>query len=167
LIRYTLTCGAAHSFEGWFRNSEDFDLQCGRELVSCPVCGSTEVQKSLMAPAVSTSRAKAARQVADAPDVEPASKAAPAPTEASQQTALVSVDPKHREILEGLKSLRQKIVENSDYVGKNFAEEARKIHYGETEERNIYGETSGDDAKELLEEGIAVLPLPVLPEEQN
>ncbi|WP_417670275.1 DUF1178 family protein [Roseibium sp.] len=168
MIKYSLSCELVHCFEGWFRNSEDFDRQCKLDLVSCPVCGSTDVKKSLMAPAVSTSRKKAAR---GADPVEPVTSETKveekAAMPAAQQTALMPANPKHQEILEGFRTLRQKMIENSDYVGKEFAEEARKIHYGEAEERNIYGETSKADAEALVEEGISVLPLPVLPEEQN
>ncbi|WP_153771321.1 DUF1178 family protein [Labrenzia sp. CE80] len=177
MIRYALTCDAGHTFDGWFRNSNDFDNQCQRELVSCPLCGSVHVQKTLMAPAVSTARSKDGRLPGDIITGEPQSELAQndklggetAVTESppAQQPALMPVDPKHRELVEGLRALRRKVVENSDYVGKEFAEEARKIHYGETEERNIYGETSKEDAEALLDEGIAVVPIPALPDEQN
>ncbi|MBS8262093.1 DUF1178 family protein [Roseibium polysiphoniae] len=177
MIRYALSCDADHAFDGWFRNSDDFDKQCERELVSCPFCGSAHVQKTLMAPAVSTARSKEGRlqgeSIQAVPQPEPAQDATPggetamAGSPPAQQPALMPVDAKHRELIEGLRALRRKVVESSDYVGKEFAEEARKIHYGETEERNIYGETSKEDAEALLDEGIAVVPLPALPDEQN
>ncbi|MEJ8475743.1 DUF1178 family protein [Roseibium algae] len=188
MIRFTLACEASHRFEGWFRNSEDFDRQIAAGLVTCPACGSVNVQKGLMAPAISTSRSKENRPVPEGgagsnaietPTAEPGAAAtataiAPSAVErgaaepvAAERSALVPMDSKHKEILEALKGLRKKITETSDYVGKDFAEEARKIHYGETKERNIYGETTKDDAKSLIEEGISVLPLPVLPEEKN
>lgn len=174
MIRYTLSCELSHTFEGWFRNSEDYDRQKGMQLVSCPVCGSEDVEKTLMAPAVSTARSREGRPTeAIVPDVEvqqeaPAAAPAPKPAAKAEQTsALMSLNSEQREILEGLKTLRQKMIEKSDYVGKSFAEEARKIHYGESEERNIYGETTQEDAEALIDEGIAVLPLPQLPEEKN
>ncbi|WP_428670391.1 DUF1178 family protein [Roseibium sp.] len=171
MIRYTLICEAAHSFEGWFRNSGDFEAQCGRELVVCPVCGSSDVKKALMAPAVSTSRKREAISASAA-----AEPAAPAQTEASspaatpgqtQPAALLPTDVRHREIVEALRTLRAQVIANSENVGKGFAEEARKIHYGEAEERSIYGETTLEDAEALQEEGISVLPLPELPDDKN
>ena len=176
MIRYSLSCELDHTFEGWFRNSSDFESQCARKLVSCPVCGSTDIRKNLMAPAVSTARKKEARTDKPVvPETGDSDKGAEAgapqtnvePVQSEQPAALMPVNPKHQEILEGLKTLRQKMIENSDYVGREFAEEARKIHYGESEERNIYGESSKEDVQDLLDEGIAVLPVPILPEEQN
>lgn len=173
MIKYTLVCNAAHDFEGWFRNSDDFEMQCSRKLVVCPVCGSTDVRKGLMAPAVSTSRKREAHSAvagteirADAgEDKKPAradAQAAP-----MQPSALLSLDVRQKEIVEALRLVRARIIENSENVGANFAEEARKIHYGEAEERSIYGQTTPQDAETLLEEGIAVLPLPDLPDEKN
>ncbi|WP_417687873.1 DUF1178 family protein [Roseibium sp.] len=170
MIKYSLCCESAHDFEGWFRNSDDFDRQCALRLVTCPVCGSADVRKSLMAPAVSTSRKKEAsgipaeRTPAVTPDVD---SAAPLAKADAGQTALVTAHPKYQELVEGLRTLRKKMIDSSDYVGKEFAEEARKIHYGEAEERNIYGETSKADIEALADEGISVLPLPVLPDDQN
>ena len=173
MIKYTLVCDHAHSFEGWFRNSDDFDKQCNRNLVACPVCGSTEIRKGLMAPAVSTARGKealvsAARSEMQAQDAvsEPAAPAA-ASTPAMQPSALLPKDIQQKEIVEALRLVRSRIIENSENVGTNFAAEARKIHKGEAEERSIYGETSPKDAEALMEEGISVFPLPDLPDEKN
>ena len=175
MIKYTLVCEASHSFEGWFRNSGDFEAQCDRNLVVCPICGATDVKKALMAPAVSTSR----KREAIAPVANPERDAIPAAPEATgdasqpvettpmQPTALLPENLRQKEIVEALRLVRARIVENSENVGSNFASEARKIHYGETKERSIYGETSLQDAEELLEEGISVLPLPELPEDKN
>jgi len=165
MIKYTLNCDNAHSFEGWFRNSDDFDKQVSRGLVICPVCGASEVRKSLMAPAVSTSRSKAAQ----VPESMPVEDTAPAPSGPApeQQTALMSGDGRHEELVSKLRDLRKQMTENADYVGNSFAEEARKMHFGEKESRNIYGETSQEDAKSLLEDGVAVLPLPTVPEDHN
>lgn len=177
MIKYTLNCDNSHSFEGWFRNSDDFDMQAERGFIACPVCGSDQVQKSLMAPAVSTSRSKAAPPpepaetgsgsdgqtgAADVPAAEQ-----PAESRQEQQTALISNDERHQELVSKLRELRQHMTENADYVGNNFAEEARKMHYGEKEGRSIYGETSQEDAKSLIEDGVAVLPLPTVPEDHN
>ena len=177
MIRYSLKCELAHEFEGWFRNSDDFDKQCALRLVTCPHCGSADIHKQLMAPSVSTSRSKEARgNDVDVQKPEEASAGA-APVQAVAPEAAVAVhqasamlaaaNPAYREMLEGLKTIRRKVIESSENVGPNFAEEARKIHYGEAEERNIYGQTSPQDARELIEEGIAVLPLPDLPDDKN
>lgn len=176
MIKYTLVCEAKHGFEGWFRNSDDFESQRGRKLVACPVCGSVNVEKGLMAPAVSTSRKKEARlPVRDAESLSAASEAtkpvksvaaAPADT-ALQPSALLPGDVRQKEVLEALRQVRTQIIENSENVGAKFASEARKIHYGEAEERSIYGQTTPKDAAELLDEGISVLPLPELPEDKN
>lgn len=177
MIRYALTCDFTHEFEGWFRNSDDFSAQTDRKLISCPVCGSTDIRKKLMAPAVSTSRAKQRLVESDPaarmPVPSGAESGVPAPVAAGtdaqviQQAALMPQDVRQKEVIEALKTLRKRMVEASDYVGKDFPEEARRMHYGETEERNIYGESSLEDAKALLDEGIDILPLPVLPDEKN
>jgi len=174
LIRYALTCEFTHDFEGWFRNSEDFETQKARGLISCPVCSSSDIQKKLMAPAVSTSRAKEALAesqpagpLQSSPGGEGGIPAADAGTRVVQQAALMPQDVRQKEVIEALKTLRKRMVEASDYVGRDFPEEARRMHYGEAEERNIYGESSLEDAKALLDEGIDILPLPVLPDEKN
>ncbi|EKF17755.1 DUF1178 family protein [Nitratireductor pacificus] len=141
MISYNLICEEAHSFEAWFRNSSDFDRQKERQLIACPQCGSQHVDKALMAPAVSTSRRKA-------------------------QVAL-ALGEEQKKVLAQLKEMSKAVRENADYVGDRFAEEARKIHFGETEARGIYGEASADDAKALIEEGVEFMPLPMLPEDQN
>lgn len=175
MIRYTLVCDSAHGFEGWFRNSDDFEAQCARKLVVCPVCGATDVRKGLMAPAVSTSRkketlspavAETGSEPAAAVDAKPATNL-PQTDGAMQPSALLPVDVRQREIVEALRLVRARILENSENVGADFAAEARKIHYGEAEERSIYGETTPQDAEALLEEGIAVLPLPEFPDDKN
>ncbi|MEM5583771.1 DUF1178 family protein [Roseibium sp. AS2] len=173
MIKYTLVCDDAHAFEGWFRNSGDFDAQRSRDLVACPVCGTTDVRKSLMAPAVSTARKKealvgAAREEMQAPETPATPEpAVAAPSAGKRSSALLPKDFQQKEILEALRIARARIVENSENVGERFASEARKIHSGEAQERSIYGETSPRDAEALAEEGIAVFPLPELPEDKN
>lgn len=170
MIRYTLVCETAHTFEGWFRNSEDFETQCERKLVTCPACGSTKVHKALMAPAVATSRKRAARppEQASSEDAPRAPASGAVSTHANAQpAALIPNDMRQQEVLEALRLVRSHILETSENVGSAFAEEARKIHYGEAEQRSIYGQTSVQDARDLLEEGIEVVPLPGLPEDKN
>jgi hypothetical protein len=175
VINYTLVCEGAHTFEGWFRNSDDFDAQCDRKLVVCPICGGTKVKKGLMAPAVSTSRKRETMSPVVEVENKPSEPATGTTVEITpekdkvpmQPSALLPVDVRQKEIVEALRVVRARMIENSENVGSGFAEEARKIHYGEAEERSIHGETTPKDAEDLLEEGIAVLALPELPEEKN
>lgn len=161
MIRYTLSCDQSHDFESWFQNSEAYDKQAKRKLIACPLCGSTKVEKALMAPRLSGTR-KGKRGAA------PEAAASEAPAAAPQETMPVAImSNEEREFRTKLKALRDHLVKNSDYVGPKFSEEARKMHYGETEHRAIYGEASLEDAKELHEEGIAFHPLPILPDERN
>jgi hypothetical protein len=154
MIRYTLNCNKGHSFESWFAGSDAFDKQAKRGLVSCPQCGSVKVEKAIMAPQVSGTRKRGLSK--DAPDVA---------TPAEQSVAMMS--PQEHEFRSKLKELREHIVKNADDVGQKFPEEARKMHYGETEHRSIYGVATPDDARELAEEGIAFSPIPILPDERN
>jgi hypothetical protein len=137
MIHFSLHCDNDHDFEGWFRSNDDFDAQVEKRLVTCPVCGSHKVEKALMAPSVTTGRQKEKIAVA--------------------MSKMVSE----------LKEMAQKVRENADYVGNDFAEEARKIHFGEAKQRGIYGEATGEEVKSLLDDGVDVMPLPVFPEEHN
>lgn len=172
MIRYSLICDHAHEFEGWFRDSADFTRQAERALLVCPVCGSQTVEKRLMAPAVVGGR----KAVAAEPETAVAEVAAKTTEEAMQPSAhssahssamLAALSPEQAKVMEFARRFRQEVEKNADYVGRRFADEARKIHYGEAEPRGIYGETTAEDAASLLEEGVDVLPLPILPEEQN
>jgi hypothetical protein len=133
MIVYNLNCAKGHEFEGWFASSSAFDEQAADGKLVCPMCNSRKVTKAIMAPALSP---KVGKQ-----------KSTPAPEELR----------KMRQFMTGL---RKYVEENAENVGKKFPEEARKIHYGETEERPIYGEASLEDVKELVEEGVDVAPLP-------
>jgi len=158
MIRYALVCEKGHAFESWFADSGAYDRQAKRGLVACPHCGSAKVEKAIMAPRLGTSRK--GKRPAEAPATEaPATAQTPAP--------VAMVSPQEHEFRAKLKELRDHLVKNADHVGPRFPEEARKMHYGETEHRSIYGEASPEEAKELVEEGIEVHPLPVLPEERN
>jgi hypothetical protein len=130
VIAYSLRCHRGHEFEGWFRDSTAFDEQSGSGHVSCPTCNSIRVEKAIMAPAVSGTK-----------------KSVRSRTEVQQMRQFAT-------------GLRKYVQENADYVGPNFAEEARKIHYGETLDRHIYGEATHKEAQELVEEGVDVAPLP-------
>lgn len=144
MIRYQLRCDKAHGFESWFRDSAAYDALVKVGEVACPVCGSTKVEKQLMAPAIAKP-----------------SESAPATAGSDQAMAVAG------EQLRQLRELRRQIEANADYVGPAFAEEARKIHYGEADPRSIYGETSGKDAKALREEGIDIAVVPWVPTADN
>jgi hypothetical protein len=164
MIRYSLICEKQHDFEIWFKNSADYDKQQKRKLVTCPACNSAKVEKALMAPSIGRSSRKGA--AAPAPEAAPPAEApTPAPSETKTPVAMVS--PAEQEFRAKLKELRDHLTKNAENVGGKFPEEARKMHYGEKEHRSIYGEASPQEAKELLEEGVELHPLPVLPEERN
>jgi hypothetical protein len=168
MIRYALNCDQRHTFESWFANSAAYDKQAKRGLVSCPVCGSAKVEKAVMAPRLSR---------ADAAEPQSPSLPPPTPPLPIQPTPMPPIPPgkspvaimssQERELRQKLKELRDHVTKNANYVGAKFPEEARKIHYGETEHRSIYGEASPDEAKQLHEEGIEFHPLPILPDEFN
>jgi hypothetical protein len=155
MIRYTLSCERGHEFESWFQNSAAYDKQAKRGLVTCPLCNSAKVEKAIMAP-------RLARTDVAEPTPPPAAQPA---TPAKNPVAMMS--PPERELRQKLKELRDHVTKNATNVGAKFPEEARKIHYGETEHRSIYGEASREEAKALHEEGIEFHPLPILPDEFN
>jgi len=163
MIRYALNCEQGHVFESWFQNSAAFEKQAKRALVTCPICGSAKVEKAIMAPRLA--RAEVPGPVPPPPPVAPAVVPAPSPALGKAPVAIMS--PHERELRKKLKELRDHITKNADYVGPRFPEQARKIHYGETAHRSIYGEASPDEARELYEEGIEFHPLPILPDEFN
>ena len=141
MIRFSLHCHQGHEFEGWFRNNADFDLQIARELVACPVCDSLKIGKALMAPSVSSSQAK--------------------------EKIAVGMGEAQRALIDEMRELSRKVREGADYVGSKFAEEARKIHFGETEQRGIYGEATREEVTALVDDGVEIMPLPVFPEDRN
>jgi hypothetical protein len=158
VIHYSLVCHKGHDFESWFASSAAYDKQVKRGLISCPLCGSAKVEKAIMAP-------RLARKDKSTSIVAPVEQSAPEPAQAPTPVAMIS--PQEKEFRAKLKELRDHLTANADNVGKKFPEEARKMHYGETEHRSIYGEATPQDAKELHEEGIEFHPLPVLPDERN
>jgi hypothetical protein len=151
MIRYDLACGHGHRFDAWFRSSQDFDDQAAGQLLCCPACGSTEVAKALMAPALGTGAAEATT--------------APAPPATPGERALIAGE--HTRLRAMLAELRAELTRNSQDVGDRFAEEARKIHYGEVERATIHGRATPQEARDLAEEGVAFHPLPALPDEHN
>jgi hypothetical protein len=165
MIRYALECDTEHGFEGWFRSSTDFDAQSSRGLVACPVCGSAKVSKSLMAPAVQgVDRAAPRPELAADAEPNPVA-AAEAQAPAAEVLPPAPVDPRAAMVREMLRQLKEHVTKTSEDVGDKFAEEARKIHYQETDHRSIRGKATSEEARELAEEGIAFSPLPVFPED--
>jgi hypothetical protein len=155
MIRYALACAKGHSFESWFQSSSAYDKQAKQKLITCPICGSAEVEKELMRPQLAgTKKRGRARATAE-----------PAATNETSPVAMIT--PQEGELRKKLKELREHLTANADYVGQKFPEQARKMHYGEIDHRSIYGEASPDEAKKLHEEGIEFHPLPVLPDERN
>jgi len=159
MILYALRCEQGHAFESWFQSSSAFDSQLRRKLVACPVCDSIKVEKAIMAPRIVSKKGRESAAPVPAPVPAPSPEAAP-----GAQPLMLAQE---RELRAKLKDLRDHIVKNADNVGERFPSEARKMHYGEIEHRPIYGEASPDEARALIEEGVEVSPLPVLPEDRN
>jgi hypothetical protein len=156
MIRYNLRCEQGHAFESWFQSSSAYETQEKRKLVNCPSCGSAKVERAIMAPQIVSKKAR--------------ETAAPAPAASTDVTAPASTSlmmAQERELRAKLKELRDHVVKNADNVGEKFPNEARKMHYGEIEHRPIYGEASPDEARALIDEGVEVTPLPVLPDDRN
>lgn len=163
MIHYQLQCDRQHGFDGWFKDSASFERQSAAGLIACPVCNSLAINRALMAPALSRSTRHAATPAAQAalpPAAAPASAASSA-LEPTQGAVAAPAMPDQLRAL--LQRLRGEVEKSCDYVGRDFAEEARRIHYGETEARGIYGETTASEAEALNEEGIAFGVLPWLP----
>jgi hypothetical protein len=158
MIRYTLRCERGHAFESWFQSSSAYEAQEKRKLVNCPACGSAKVERAIMAPQIVTKRGRGDAAPAPAP-------AATTDVTAPSSTPLMMAQ--ERELRAKIKELRDHIVKNADNVGERFPNEARKMHYGDIEHRPIYGEASPDEARSLIEEGVEVSPLPVLPDDRN
>jgi hypothetical protein len=163
MIRYSLRCERGHAFESWFQSSSAYESQEKRKLVSCPACGSTKVERAIMAPQIVSKKgrdkAPVRAETADAPATESG--------QGSAQGSTPLLMAQERELRAKLKELRDHIVKNADNVGEKFPNEARKMHYGDIEHRPIYGEASPDEARALIEEGVEVSPLPVLPDDRN
>jgi hypothetical protein len=159
MIRYSLHCDRGHTFESWFQSSAAYESQEKRKLVNCPLCGSAKVERAIMAPQIVSKKGRDGQRN-DAPV-----PAQPAEVTAPGSTPLLMAQ--ERELRAKLKELRDHIVKNADNVGERFPNEARKMHYGDIEHRPIYGEASPEEARSLIDEGVEVSPLPVLPDDRN
>jgi hypothetical protein len=155
MILYRLRCSKGHEFESWFKDSKTYERQEKKSLIGCAVCGDAKVARAIMAPRIGK-KGKAAE--VEAPVPEPAPVATP---EQQQMAALARKMPK--ELREALMKVRAEVEKNCEHVGDKFAEEARKIHYGESDKRGIYGETTDEEAEALAEEGIEFGRLPWIP----
>lgn len=155
MILFNLKCAHGHRFEGWFRNGATYDAQAAAGEITCPVCGDTGVEKAPMAPAIARSgRSRDEQPVVPAAAESPTVPAAPASDAELAHQA---------EMLRALREIRRQVEQNAENVGDRFADEARKIHYGETESRAIYGETSREQAEQLREEGVEFASIPWVP----
>lgn len=142
MIHYSLVCDKSHKFDGWFSNAAAYDAQKLRGLVTCPICLTTTVDKAIMAPAVNR-------------------------TDNSEKVSLSIGHPEHQKLRDAMLALRNKVTSEADYVGDKFAEEARKIHFGESDPRGIYGEATLEEAKSLAEDGVEFMPIPSFPDDRN
>ena len=145
MIKYRLGCSSGHEFESWFRASADFDTQLLAGEIACPICGSIDISKQPMAPSIVTKAAAAPRT------------ANPITTQSGDAKAA----------LEALRAIKKTVFENSEDVGSRFADEARKMHFGEIEERHIRGSSTLEEARELVDDGVPFGILPALPEDLN
>ena len=160
MIRYSLHCDKGHSFESWFQSSSAYDSQVKRKLVTCPACGSDRIEKAIMAPRIVSKKGR--ESAAPSP-----AASSPAPTEAPANESTSLMMAQERELRAKIKELRDHIVKNADNVGERFPNEARAMHYGDKEHRPIFGEASPEEARALIDEGVEVSPLPVLPDDRN
>jgi hypothetical protein len=164
MIHYQLRCGQSHGFDGWFNDSASFEKQAKLGLIECPECGGTDIERALMAPAL-TRRGEARRDLAKREEALPVPvEAPPAPAEVlppGPDKAVAGRLP--AQMLAVLQRMRAEVEKNCDYVGPAFADQARAMHRGEIEPKGIYGETSEEQAESLAEEGISVAKIPWVP----
>ena len=164
MILYHLRCRKGHVFEAWFRDSAAYDDQAEAGEVACPTCGTNKVEKAPMAPRLAKSGL--AKGSGETGEVQCAEAQTTETGTAETETAKAETA-KAAEAMRALRGLRRKVEDNFDYVGPQFAEEARKIHYGESDAHNIYGETSDQEAKELRDEGVAFTRIPWAPRQDS
>ena len=158
MIHYSLRCERGHTFESWFQSSAAYESQEKRKLVSCPSCGSVKVERGIMAPRIVSKKGR---------DTTAPAAAEATSTEVTTTESTPLLMAQERELRAKIKELRDHITKNADNVGERFPNEARKMHYGDIEHRPIYGEASPDEARALIDEGVEVSPLPVLPDDRN
>jgi hypothetical protein len=150
MIRYDLICNKGHEFDAWFSDSASYDTQRKRGFVECSVCGSIKVEKQLMRPSIAARSSKKSE-----------------PSKPGKPMVAGPIDPRMQQMMSMMREFRAHVEKHAENVGDKFADEARKIHYKESEERGIYGNATAEETQALLEEGIEVHPLPRLPEDSN
>lgn len=147
MIVYTLRCGQGHGFESWFQSSGAYEALAGAGHLTCPQCGDNRIAKAPMAPAVASGGAEGA----------------PTPAPSAADGAPVSLARPTSDLERAIAALRKEVEARSDYVGPRFVQEARAMHLGEAPERAIHGEARPEEARQLVEEGVPILPLPFIP----
>lgn len=160
MIQYTLICENKHTFDAWFKSNQTYNEQRESGILECPMCATTHISKALMAPAVSISSEKVTAPVS-LPATSVQDAAAPG------KVSLSTGHPEQQKIRAALKKMRDTVVSEAEYVGDKFADEARKIHAQESENRGIYGEATADEVKALVDDGVDFVPLPTFPEDHN
>lgn len=165
MIKYQLICDKSHEFEGWFGNSATFESQQESGLLTCPVCGSADVRRALMAPNLASPKTRKT----DLAEQQPSAQPEPQPQPQAPQQASAALPPaaarKMQELMSEMRALQTRIREECRDVGNDFAEEARKIHYGEVEPEGIYGQATAEEREALDEEGIEIMDMPWLPKD--
>ena len=165
MIKYQLICDKSHEFEGWFGDSAAFESQQESSLLTCPVCGSVDVRRALMAPNLASPKTRKT----DLAEQQPSAQPEPQPQPQAPQQASAALPPaaarKMQELMSEMRALQTKIREECRDVGNDFAEEARKIHYGEVEPEGIYGQATAEEREALDEEGIEIMDMPWLPKD--
>ena len=181
MIKYALKCSEDHLFDGWFGSSAAFDKQKEMGLVTCPYCGTDEVEKTLMAPSVTGTKMQGESVDAGGENTDgEAAASAPVPVPSPASTVsevdiipatipepLVHGDDTMRAVIDKMRELRTWVEDNAVNVGDKFAEKAREIHYGEEDAHGIFGKATFEEAQELIDEGVDFMPLPALPEDNN
>lgn len=160
MILFDIKCSDGHVFEAWFQNNEAYEQQVDNDLVECPLCGCTKISKSLMAPNISAKGNTAGESYQSARDNEDHKVMVSAHSDPTNEVSSDDVKRALDHMHNTMAKFRRQVEKSCEYVGDNFADEARKIHYGEGEKRGIYGETTIRETEELLEEGIDILPVP-------
>lgn len=165
MIKYQLICDKSHEFEGWFGDSAAFESQQESGFLTCPVCGSADVRRALMAPNLASPKTRKT----DLAEQQPSAQPEPQPQPQAPQQASVALPPaaarKMQELMSEMRALQTRIREECRDVGNDFAEEARKIHYGEVEPEGIYGQATAEEREALDEEGIEIMDMPWLPKD--
>ena len=165
MIKYQLICDKSHEFEGWFGDSAAFESQQESGFLTCPVCGSADVRRALMAPNLASPKTRKT----DLAEQQPSTQPEPQPQPQAPQQASAALPPaaarKMQELMSEMRALQTRIREECRDVGNDFAEEARKIHYGEVEPEGIYGQATAEEREALDEEGIEIMDMPWLPKD--